>query len=278
MAWNRPNSGEAESFPLQGKKNPSILKRKGFRFSTLAVALIAIVGTWWLWPKGESAGETPPPRNNGRIKEVKPAVVAKAATNDTHQAQTNSRPGYVLSSTGVWQPAGVPYNPAWKKTHLVHTNKAFRARKEVPYKNATEQLLFQTFTCKPGMRPMPLLKLPKKEMDNLIGILASPTPISDTDSPELVRSKNILNKAKKEFMKYIKDGGKPDDFFRHYHDQLERSFEMRMEAQRMAHNMAAEGDDELTTAFQEKVNEKFRKEGITTIPVSGGSKEKQLKE
>lgn len=242
----------------------------------MIVVLGAGIAAWLLWSEGDGAGEVPPPRNNGLIKEVKSAVVVKAATNETKQAQTNSRPGYVLSSSGVWQPAGVPYNPKWKKTHRVHTNKAFRVRKEVPYKNATEQLLFQTFSCKPGMRPMPLLKLPKREMDNLIGILSSPNPISDTDSPELVRSKNIINAAKKEFMKYIRDGGKPEDFFRHYHEQLERSFEMRMEAQRMARNMAAEGEDaELKTAFEEKVNEKFRKEGITTIPVSGGNKGKE---
>ena len=275
MAWNRPNQEEVEKRGGGGQRNVHL---RGL----IAGAIVVIVGAsallYFLLTGGESPNADRQSQGNRRIKEVKPAVVAKAVTNDTHQAQTNSRPGYVLSSTGVWQPAGVPYNPKWKKTHRVHTNRAFRVHKEVPYKNATEQLLFQTFTCKPGMRPMPLLKLPKKEMDNLIGILSSPTPILDTDSPELARSKDVINRAKKEFMKYIKDGGKPDDFFRHYHDQLERSFEMRMEAQRMSQNLESEGDDELTTAFQEKVNEKFRKEGITTIPVSGGSKEKQLKE
>ena len=78
MAWNRPSeNGEAVSRPLQ--------KRSGDRFPArgaiagAVVVLGAAVAAWWLWPNGESAGETPPPQTKQRIKEVKSAPAPKAA-------------------------------------------------------------------------------------------------------------------------------------------------------------------------------------------------------
>ena len=88
MAWNRPKeNGEAVSRPLQ--------KRKGFRFpirGAIAGAIFSLgaaVAAWWLWPSGESAGETPPSQTRQRIKEVKPAASPKAA-----EVKPKDPPGY----------------------------------------------------------------------------------------------------------------------------------------------------------------------------------------
>ena len=83
MAWNRPTeSGEAVSRPLQ--------KRAGDRFpvrGAIAGAIVVVgagIAAWWLWPNGEGAGEAPPSRKEGLIKEVKPQI----ATNIQVEAES----------------------------------------------------------------------------------------------------------------------------------------------------------------------------------------------
>ena len=74
MAWNRSTEREL------GRGNRERETGK-FPFRGLVAGVIVVLGAavaaWWLWPTGESAGETPPPQTKQRIKEVTPAAVAK---------------------------------------------------------------------------------------------------------------------------------------------------------------------------------------------------------
>ena len=264
MAWNKQSDRKVERKGEGGQRNVLL---RGL-FAGTIVAILGVVAMIFFRSSSPTSdgGKATRPR---RIHEVKPVAVARAETNATPRVK-DPHEGYVLSSSGVWQPKGIPYKPEWKKVHHVHTNKAALARKSVPYANATEQILLQVFGCKPGMRPYPLQRIPKKDMDNLIGILSSPNPITEKDSPQSVRAKATINRAKKEFMKFIKGGGKPEDFLKSYHAQLEKAYAMRSEAMKMSHEMSEQGDEpEMTREFQNKVNEKFRREGLTTIPVDG---------
>lgn len=70
MAWNRSSEEKVVS-KGEGEQRSVHLKE-------LIAGAVVIVGAgiaaWWLWPSDESAGETPPPRNGGLIKEVTPAA------------------------------------------------------------------------------------------------------------------------------------------------------------------------------------------------------------
>ena len=69
MAWNKPSEDKVK---VRGEEGNFHLK--GFLAGVIVVVGAAFV-TWWLWPTGESAGETPPPQTKQRIKEVKPSAV-----------------------------------------------------------------------------------------------------------------------------------------------------------------------------------------------------------
>ena len=264
MAWNRP-SGEAESFPLGKKERSSILKRKGFRFSLLAAALIAIVAAWWYWPRGESAGETPPPRNKGRIKEAKPAAMAQVNTNILPKAK-DPHEGYVLSPVGVWQPTNRPWRADAKKVHTVHTNWSHSAVKNVPYRNAVEQMLLATFKCPRGTCPPPYVRISQEDMKHLVEILIDKPTVSEDDTPALIKDKEIIAAAKKELTEYIRKGGKPDFFFKAYHNDLQKAYEKRTAVIREISRLATEeGDAGLAKDFQDEMNKRLKKEGIRPI-------------
>ena len=68
MAWNRPSE---EKVKVRGEDEEGNFHLKGF-LAGVIVVVGAAVAVWWLWPTGESAGETPPPQKRQRIKEASP--------------------------------------------------------------------------------------------------------------------------------------------------------------------------------------------------------------
>ena len=271
MAWNRPESGKAESFPLGKKERSSILNRKGFRFSALAIAIVAIVGVWWLWPSEEAETQQDvAPKDRTLIKEAAPAhapvnVVAEVVkTND-------APPGYVRSSTGVLHPAGIPYKKEWKHAHTVHTNDPSRfARSKstapAPFRNATEQALHRIFSRPLGMAPLPPIKLSKAELDDIVNILVTPNhPTKEDDERSAAARKNI-DLAKKEMAKFIADGGRPQEFLDHYWRENEKAYALRREAMDQLEDFRKnESDAELCEELKKKLNEHLAEKGIIPI-------------
>ena len=266
MAWNKPNSGEAESFPLQGKKKPSILKRKGFHFSLLAVVIIAIVAAWWLLPKASApVAEDGDGTVNGRITDVKPTVAAKANTNAVPKAK-DPHEGYVLSPAGVWQPTNRPWRADAKKVHTVHTNWSHSAVKNVPYRNAVEQMLLTTFKCPRGDCPPPYVRISQRDMEHLVEILIDKPSVSEDDTLALIKDKELIAAAKKELTEYIRKGGKPEFFFKAYHNDLQKAYEKRTAVIREISRITTEeGDAGLAKDFQNEMNKRLKKEGIRPI-------------
>ena len=172
----------------------------------------------------------------------------------------------IKSSLGVWQPTNRPWKADRRKVHAVHTNGANRVRQPLPYNNATEQLLLQTFGREVGLAPFPLLKLPKMDMDNLVGILMSDNPVTDKDTEAIAISKEIITEAKAEMRKFIKDGGNPGEFFEYYHNVLRQAYEKRKMAQKEILRIAREEKDlDLAKMLQKEVNNRLTAEGIKPL-------------
>ena len=167
------------------------------------------------------------PKKSECIKPNTPAVPSRHVPKEVvgPPSKANPHEGMVKSSLGVWQPTNRPWRAERRKVHAVHTNGASRVRQPLPYRNATEQLLLQTFGREVGLAPFPLLKLPKKDMDNLVSILMSDNPVSEKDSEETALSKEIITEAKAEMRKFIKNGGNPSEFFEYYHKLLQQAYE-----------------------------------------------------
>ena len=255
-----------------GNTNP-LVKRKS-PLPLIASCILsagAIVGIGWYLLQGSDAStEEVKPKKPERITQTKPSRPSKQATNDVVEPPPKVDPheGMVKSSIGVWQPTNRPWRAERRKVHAVHTNGASRARQPLPYRNATEQLLLQTFGREVGLAPFPLLKLPKKDMDNLVGILMSDNPITEKDSQEVALSKEIITEAKAEMRKFIKNGGNPSDFFEYYHGILLQAYEKRRMAKKEILRIASEEKDpELARMLQKEVNDKLAEEGIKTLKI-----------
>ena len=244
-------------------------KRPLAAIAIVALAIGVVVGIGWFLTRTPS--DAPAEREHKRskrIKEVKPSLPNKTAPAETNTKLTkvDEHEGMVKSSIGVWQPTNRPWRAERRKVHAVHTNGANRVRQPLPYHNATEQLLLQTFGREVGLAPFPLLKLPKKDMDNLVSILMSDNPVSEKDSEETALSKEIITEAKAEMRKFIKNGGNPDEFFEHYHSILRQAYDKRQIAKKEILRIASqEKDPDLARMLQKEVNDKLIEEGIKPL-------------
>ena len=263
MAWNRASEdGRAVSTkpPLRRGRRPSPTA-----WGIAAVVVGAAVAAWWLWPEGETRQDAASTKKQGLIKEVKPAAAPKAA--EEKPKEKDPHEGFHLTSNGVWQPDGRPSRPGRKKVHGIFTNRVGRARSIA--RNGVEQLMLQIFSREPGDMPLPFPRdIPKADMDRLVEILLDKHPADEKDSETVKFDKETLQLAKKEMIKFIKDGGEPYDFLKYYHDQLSQSYFRRHDAQVLASNMINEGEDPaVIDAFIKKANAKLREDGIKEIAI-----------
>lgn len=268
MAWNKPNSNTVDatssSRPSGRGKMPRL--RRG-----LIAGVIVVLGAGlaaWLLANGEATSSSLQKKERGLIKEVTPAAAPtnRVVALNAEEKERLAHPGMVKSDTGIWQPTNRPWRAGRMKVHGVHTNGLRRAKVPLPYRNATEQLLYQTFSCELGSAPMPLAKISKHDLVKLTNSLIEDNPISKDDSEELAVGKDIVNAAKSELRKYIREGGDIDTFFEHYHRQLEQAYFKRRDAmseiQRLAHD---EADPDLARKFRDEINKKLIEEGIKPI-------------
>ena len=271
MSWN---GSDKERLPRGGVESyvsahaAHLAKLTRVLVILVPVALAVGMGIWWWFSSQDSKdGANQRSGKHGAIAEVKPSSTTK--TVQPSQGQPDPHAGMVLSSTGVWQPADRPFRPGRTKVHAVYTNKTHKSRNPPVYRNATEQLLLQTFGRKLGQPPFPLLKLPKKDMDNLVGILISKSTADEGDSEAVAGAKEVLDLAKAEMMKYIRSGGEPGDFFSYYHGQLMQAFERRNLAKKEIIRIAREEKDpELAKMLQKKVNDELIKDGIQPLKLT----------
>lgn len=267
MSWNRTTQAEgANSKPAQTSKG-------GVRVLLVGLAVVALGGiaAWCLLSdSGSHKATRTAQQKNGLIKEVKPAAAPTNRVEVVQPKPKDPHEGMRQASNGVWHPTNRPYRAGSKYTHAVRTNMASRIRaKNSLHKNAVEQVLLQIFTCEVGDMPWALpAALPEEEMKRLTEILISKNEIKDTDSETAVYGKEVLAAAKKEMMQFIKDGGEPEDFIVHYHDELEKAFYAREDAREYVKEMLDNKEDpKIIEALIEKTNEKFAAKGIKPIEV-----------
>lgn len=120
------------------------------------------------------------------------------------------------------------------------------------------------FTTEVGDMPMPIPPISKEDRENIVAMLISKNEIKDTDSERVKDCKEQVQLAKKEMIKYLKEGGDPDDFLQYYYQELKSSFELRQDAIRLAEELYEE-DPEAGSEYVDKINERFADQGIKPI-------------
>ena len=254
---------------LQGKGGASALKRRGRRIHIIVAGAVVVLGAavavWFLSSGMQTSEQREKAQKPKMIQSVEPA---KPQPRELTAAEKEAlkHPGCVLSSVGVWQPTNRPWRANAKKVHNVYTNYSKTARQYRPYRNATEQLLHQIFSCKVGDCPTPLLSLPDADKENLLGILIDKPDFKEDDSRQMIRDKKLIDRAKKELREYVKNGGRPQNFFSYYHKQLTKAYETRQMAISAVNEVVTEGKDPgLAKAFRDELNKRLKAEGIQPI-------------
>ena len=256
--------GASNKKPRKVAKNSAPSKGRGL-LAAIAAILIAGVAAWFMWPEEKKVVEAKETSGRKKIenreaprKHVNVTNVQEKVEKEKKGEKKQDLPKFGKLPDGRWMV------PGRKKIHNVVTNFSNVSR-EVPFRNATEQIMFQIFSRERGDMPLPLPLISERERKNLAAILMSKNPISDKDSEEMRLSKEVIEEAKSALKDYIKQGGDVDTFFTYYHNELQRSYETRKEAVRMVFEAARGEDRDIAVQLCEKVNEKLAAEGIKPV-------------
>ena len=142
------------------------------------------------------------------------------------------------------------------------TNQAFRT--------GTEQVMSWIFNCELGRLPPPLPPIPLHDRAHLAEILIADNPVFETDSENARQAKEAVKIAKEELIKYIKEGGEPDDFLDYYHGQLKLAHEEWMSSKRAIIESIKNDDPLIAKEFVEQVNKGLIEKGIKPVTVPKG--------
>ena len=148
------------------------------------------------------------------------------------------------------------------KTTLVKIPEAYKHR---TFSTGFEQLISWVFHTEPGDMPMPIPPLTDQDRENMASILLSKNEILEGDDEETANAKKVVDIVKQDMVKYVKEGGDPEDFLSFYYGELRKAFEKRNEAERMFEEMKEEDGPEMANEFARKINKAFATEGIKPI-------------
>ena len=260
MAWNRPQvDSRAKDSPRRtGTVRPTVAVR-GLIAGVLVVAGILAV---WVFLGGETSAPTAEERARAKIPDVAKAIRQSQADKEGASEVRVPVAADAQPPANGQTPQFVPPAPP------VRTNEASRLRAmNSVHRTGFEQILLNIFSCEPGNMPRPLPSdIPEAEMKRLAEILISKDEIKDSDTENMRLAKDLLAKAKAAMVKFIKDGGEPEEFIVSYHEQLEHAFHERQKAVAFVGQLVREGEDPaVISKYVDKTNEKFAAQGIMEI-------------
>ena len=122
------------------------------------------------------------------------------------------------------------------------------------------------FNTVPGDMPPILPQIPIFEEAHLTEILFNKNEIKDDDDERIVELKENVALAKKEMIKFIKEGGMPDEFLEYYRNILVDAHREFQSSQQEVFKMVKE-DPEGAAAYLEMVNERLSQKGIKHVKI-----------
>lgn len=160
-----------------------------------------------------------------------------------------------------------------KKMQFHATNKVDNSHQ--PFKTCTEQVLDWVFNTNIGDNPPPFVPpMDAAEMANIGEILDRANEVLEDDSPEVADRKLMVEKAKQELKAYLAQGGSPGEFLNYYYNELQKYYEMRLEASDAVRKFVKETDPETARKFLEKTNAELARKGIQPVMLSDRMKAK----
>ena len=143
------------------------------------------------------------------------------------------------------------------------------------FRSGLEASIARIFMTVPGDPPPPPFTtvIPLRDEAHLEQILTSANPILESDTEQQKESKKMVELAKKELIKFINEGGNPEDFLNHYHSILRESFDLRRESAKSFMKVARE-EPEIAQQYLNELNKNLSERGIKEIQLSDKQKER----
>ena len=259
MPWNQ-NSQSA-------KRQPQGSNRKHLYF--ILIALIAIIGIAFaiLMRAGlHTSNEEPikPRKQTGQIQTVTPQPNLPPPLSTETKSHVDRRQQEIERLRAM--------TPDEKLAFLYERAKG-RSYNATPAKgrafgSGVEQVMSWIFTTRLGDTPPPLPKMSILDKVHLAEIILSDNPASKDDSEEVKNAKEIVALAKKELIKYIKEGGDVEGFLTYYRDQLSEAHHAYNSARRMVFEAyRTETDREVCDVYLQRINAELEEKGIKRVIV-----------
>lgn len=136
------------------------------------------------------------------------------------------------------------------------------------FSSGTEQVMSWIFTTQLGDPPPPMPKLSIFDQVHMAEIILNDNRASKDDSEDIKYAKESVSLAKKELIKYIKEGGDVEGFLTYYRDQLSEAHHNYNTARRMVYEAyMTEADREVCDLYLQRINDELAEKGIKQIVV-----------
>ena len=243
---------------------------KGVWGVVAALVVVALAGVVWMVMPDE---ETKVVVKENVVKQPDPLVVTapkpkKEAPVIKDEPQQKSKERVITPEEQKKLRPGDPgFDPAAHPTILIPKKK--KEKVNAPFRNSTEQALIWLASCEPGDPPLPLILIPPGDMKNLATILLTPNQAQEGDTELTKEQREIIDLAKDELRKYVKNGGDPQEFLRYFHDLRESQHMRHSEARNAIMNLLRDGtNDDIAAEFIAKVNADLEAQGIKPVRLS----------
>lgn len=259
MAWNKSSEGAT---PVRAKAKPSAFHGLVAGIAVVAIATIC----YFVFLSGNDAKPQvkSPVKQEGLIKEVKPSA---APTNAVAVAEEPKEDAAKAARRAKLKAMTPEERINFLFEEMKHQPYDLRPSKGKSYRNGFEQILTWMFTSELGDPPPLLPKLSIRDEAHLVEILISPNNVVEGDTEKVKQAKEAVNLAKKELIKYIKDGGDVHNFLEYYHGQLVQA-NHEYKTANFEVNKLARTDPDLAPEYFNRVNAKLTEKGIKPLKPS----------
>ena len=140
------------------------------------------------------------------------------------------------------------------------------------FKTGTEQVMSWIFTTELGAMPPPLPRIPIRDEAHMAEILMAKNPIFEGDSEKAKEAKQMVELAKKELIKYIKEGGTVDSFLEYYRGELMQAHNEWKECQKSVLQVVRDEPD-LAADYIAEINNRLSQKSIRPVKLPPKLKE-----
>ncbi len=269
MAWNQ-STNKTRTAP-RGKSTRKIATLAAIGF--LVVVLGCFVAVNYFSNQHEPETKRPHTAHKGIIMEVKPSFKPGVAREEP-EIKVDRKKTELEKIRAKVKGMNADERALFAEEMLAKRDIDLDPKTNRPFMTSVELQMARIFTKQLGdTPPPPMPPISSYEYIHLTKILISDNPVLPTDSEEWKEAKGIVEVAKKEMQKYIKEGGDPDDFINYYYGLLTDAYNERMMCTRELMKTAI-AEPEIASELYRRYNERLASKGIKQIELPQHIKEK----